>query len=380
MATLRVYDRITRIPQAAWDRLAGGAFSEWAWLAALEETGCAVPDEGWVPRHLTVWEDDALVAAAPTYIKLHSMGEFVYDWSWAHAARQLGVDYYPKVVVGVPFTPATGRRLLTAPDRERAPLVELLVAGLHELARMTDCAGIHVLFNTPEEAAALEEYGAETRLQFQFHWNDDAFGDWEGFLSRFRSKSRNKLRRERRRVVEAGIDVRVLEGEAIEPAHVEAMHTFYEGTAWRFGGHSYLKPAFWREVQERFGHRLHLVMAFEDGHPIAGAFNIRGADRLYGRYWGALEDRHSLHFEVCYYQPIEYCLANGLSAFEPGHGGGHKYPRGFEPALCYSSHWLRDPRLAGPIARHLEQERRHVRQRVEALRAQSPLRRLSPDP
>lgn len=366
---LRTHPRIADIPAAAWDALdqGGSPFLEHRWLQLLEDSGAAQPDEGWTPAHLGLWDEGRLLAAAPTWLKTHSMGEFVYDWSWAGAARQLGCAYYPKVVVGVPFTPAAGPRLLVAPGVDAGAARALLVRGLHSLREQVRGGGVHVLFNPEDEALALEDHGAATRLQYQFQWKDAGYGDWEGFLASFNHKRRKTLKRERRAVAESALSVRVLEGEDLRPEHLDAMYGFYRRTAARFGGWAYLPRAWWEGALERLRDLVVLVMAFDGPRPVAGAFNVRKGERMYGRYWGAVEERPFLHFEVCYYQAIDYALRHGVRVFEPGHGGEHKYPRGFGPQLCWSSHWLADARLDGAVRRHLTQERAAVLAEVAAL-------------
>lgn len=360
---LRSHAGIHELPAEQWDALELGdsPFLEHRWLSLLERSGAASPEQGWTPAHLAWWDGERLLAAAPTWLKTHSMGEFVYDWSWAGAARQLGARYYPKVVVGVPFTPAAGPRLLVAPGVDGAAARAALVQGLHALNRHVGGGGVHVLFNPEAEATALEGLGAATRLQFQFQWVDQGYGDWEGFLGSFRHKRRKTLKHERRVVAESGVRVELLEGDALRPEHLDAMRGFYLNTAARFGGWAYLPQSWWDEALSVLRDRLVLVMAWEDGRPIAGALNVRRGQRLYGRYWGAVEERPFLHFEVCYYRAIEYCLRHGLRVFEPGHGGEHKYPRGFAPQLCWSSHWLSDRRLDDAVRRFLAQEQIQVR-------------------
>ncbi len=367
--TLRVHSSIDSIDPLDWDALVGAQgspFLEHAWLNAVEQTGSASAETGWHPQHLTVWRGDALVGAAPAYVKTHSMGEFVYDWSWANAARQLGVSYYPKLVVGVPFTPVAGQRLMVA-SGEEGSLEGLMVRALLQRASETDCAGLHVLFDPQDQSERLSGLGGGMRLQFQFQWKNRGYASFEDFLRAFKSKKRSEFRRERRRLAESGVVVERLVGDQIQEEHVAAMSGFYNRTCMQFGGNNYLNDDFWQQVLERFGHRMQLVMARDGKRWIAGAFNVQKADRLYGRYWGCSEERKFLHFEVCYYQAIEHCIENGLQVFEPGHGGGHKYPRGFEPTLTYSNHWIQSPRLDGPIRDFLERERAAVRQQAQAL-------------
>lgn len=367
--TLRVHSSIDSIDPLAWDSLVGergSPFLEHAWLNLVEQSGSASPETGWHPQHLSVWRGETLVAAAPSYVKTHSMGEFVYDWSWANAAQQLGVAYYPKLIVGVPFTPVTGDRLLVASGEDRG-LQGMLVRGLLQRAADIDCAGLHVLFDPQGESERLEELGGARRLQFQFHWKNRGYSDFEDFLRVFKSKKRSEFRRERKRLAESGVTVERLMGDEIQDEHVAAMSRFYETTCMQFGGNSYLNEDFWAQVLDRFGHRMQLVLARDGEKIIAGAFNIQRAGRLYGRYWGCSEERRFLHFEVCYYQAIEHCIEQGLDVFEPGHGGGHKYPRGFEPTLTYSNHWIQSPRLDGPIRDFLKREGAAVQEQAHAL-------------
>ena len=367
--TLRVHDSIDSIDPLAWDSLVGehgSPFLEHAWLNLVEQTGSASPHTGWYPQHLSVWRGERLVAAAPAYLKTHSMWEFVYDWSWAQAARQLGVAYYPKLIVGVPFTPVTGNRLLVASGEDKG-LEELLVRGLLQRVAETDCAGLHVLFDPKAESNRLHERGGATRLQFQFHWKNRGYDCFEDFLKIFKSKKRSEFRRERKRLAESGVVIERLIGDQIQERHVADMAGFYESTCMQFGGNNYLNHDFWGQVLDRFGHRMQLVLARDGDRTIAGAFNVQRAGRLYGRYWGCSEERRFLHFEVCYYQAIEHCIEQRLDVFEPGHGGGHKYPRGFEPTLTYSNHWIQSSRLDGPIRDFLKREGAAVRQQAQEL-------------
>lgn len=366
---------IDDLSPGVWDALVGDGspFLEHAFLDGLIRTGCASPATGWTPRFVRVLGDDgALLAAAPAWRKTHSMGEFVYDHGWAHAVQRAGLRYYPKIVVGVPFSPVTGSRLLVAPG---APpdARERLIDGLFELTRR-EAAGLHVLFDTEAEARALEPRGAFSRLQYQFWWRNEGYDSWEAFLERFPSKDRNKLRRERKEAQAWRIDDVV----APDPATLDALYTFYARTCDRFHwGQRYLEPSFFRHLGATWGHRIHAVVARDEaGAPVAGAFNVRKGDRLYGRYWGTLPDRELpfLHFEVCYHRAIAYAIREGIAVFEPGHGGEHKYRRGFAPEITWSSHWFPDPRLQTAFAGYAAEEAVAVRAEADALRASSKLR------
>ncbi len=371
-----VLDSYQGLDREAWDLLVGedgSPFLEHTFLASLEELGCAVPETGWTARPVVVRDSDgALVGAAPGWVKTHSMGEFVYDHGWADAAHRAGLDYYPKLVVGVPFTPVTGQRLLVHPEADHHAVRRALLKGLEDASE--DCFGLHVLFNTEEEATWLAERGAFPRLQFQFHWFNEDYEDFEHWLARFPSKKRNKLRRERRDL--HGVEVRAEVAPSLD--RLDAMHKFYRHHCRQFGpwGRVYLSREVFRFLGTHWSDRLHLVTAWDGDDIVAGAFNVVKGNRLYGRYWGAVEDVPFLHFEVCYYQAVEECIRRGLRVFEPGHGGGHKYRRGFEPTVTWSSHWLADPRLHRGLLEYTTDEARHVLRQVEALRAQSPLKPL----
>ena len=352
------------VDPAEWDALVGDGspFLEHAFLAGLEDFECAVPMTGWGPRPVLVREDDGrLVAASPGWLKGHSMGEFVYDHSWAHAAERAGIRYYPKLIAAVPFTPVTGSRLLVHPDEpDPAFRRKQLAVGLNEAAR--DCAGLHLLFDTEDESEVAEQLGMFERLQFQFHWQNRGYATFEDWLADgFKSKQRNKVRRERRDVA-ADVDVEVVTGPDTEI--VDALHGFYTNTCRQFGpwGRVYLNRDFFRHLADVWAHRLHAVVArTKDGQIVGGAFNVQKGNRLYGRYWGCSDQVRFLHFEVCYYAPVEWSIAHGIDVFEPGHGGGHKYRRGFLPVITRSNHRLRDPRLHAALEDHARREADHVR-------------------
>ena len=371
MPKVRVLVSYRDVDATQWDALVGDAspFLESPFLFGVEELGCAVPETGWTPRPVLVEDDDGtLLGGAPGWVKTHSRGEFVYDHGWAHAAQSNRIPYYPKLVVGVPFTPVTGRRLLVKEglDAEALELVHNgLLAGLQAAAE--DCHGLHVLFNPEPEADWLAERGAFTRLQYQFHWRNDGFDDFEDFLAqRFSSKKRNKIRRERRDTQH----LHITEGTNPTAEQLATMHGFYSWHCRQFGpwGRVYLSEDFFQHLGATWGDRLHLVLAHDDDRPVAGTFNVLKDKRLYGRHWGAVDDVKFLHFEVCYYQAIEASIRRGLEVFEPGHGGGHKYRRGFEPTITYSSHWLADPRLHEGLKEHSAREAEMIRAEAKALR------------
>jgi predicted N-acyltransferase len=363
MAALELVEGVASLPREAWNALVAdeSPFLEWDWLASLEQAGCASDKTGWSPRPLVAREGDRLIAAAPVYVKAHSEGEFVFDASWAHAAERAGIAYYPKLLVGVPFTPVGGARFLVAPGEDRASWVRTLGAALAELCQRSDVSGAHVCFCREDEIEPLRAVGYQLRMGVQYHWRNEGYASFEDYLERFRSKRRNQIRRERRHVAEQGVRVELLRGDAIPAALFEAMFRFYVSTVRdRPWGRQYLNRELFARVAERFRERLCFAIAFRGDRPIAGTFNVQKGDALYGRYWGAEASVRDLHFEVCYYAAIEHCIREGLARFEPGAGGDHKQLRGFDAAITYSLHYLVEPRLRAAVERFLAGERAQV--------------------
>ncbi|HXX65550.1 MAG TPA: GNAT family N-acetyltransferase [Polyangiaceae bacterium] len=372
MYSVRVLERVGDLPRATWNALVGdesSPFVEHEWLDALEQSGCVGGSTGWIPLHLSLWRDSELVAVAPAYAKEHSEGEFVFDWSWAELAERWGIRYYPKIVVAVPFTPATGDRVLVAQGEDRGEIVAVLAGALRELCGRIGAAGVHVLFPREDETAAWVSSGYLRRDGIQFHWFRRGALTFDDYMARFSSKQRNQIRREIRRVRESGIVVETLVPEAHTPEAALAMYRFYASTIDKHGmwGRLYLNELFFQLVIDRFRHRLAWVVARDtgSGEIVGGAFNVVKDRRLYGRYWGARADIPFLHFVVCYYAGVQCCIDRGLDAFEPGAGGEHKRARGFVPTLTRSAHWLSDRRLRSALAPWLERERARVRQLVE---------------
>ena len=362
---IRVLERVRDVPQEAWDALVGeqsSPFVEWTWLDTLEETGCVGAEAGWLPAHLSLWQGGELVAVCPAYLKGNSEGEFVFDWSWAQFAERMGIRYYPKVLVAVPFTPATGDRVLVAPGADRSQATRLFAEGARKWCENLGASSVHVLFPRDEEARDWEAAGYLRRDGFQYHWRREGATTWEDYLARFSSKQRNQIKRELRGVAGAGIVLETAgEGQyGRELAH--AMHGFYSRTIDRHGvwGRMYLNVAFFERIVERFRHRLAWVIARRGSEIVAGAFNVMSRTRLYGRYWGAREDVPFLHFAVCYYEGIRFSIERGLDVFEPGAGGEHKRARGFQPTLTRSAHWLSDRRMRSALAPWLARERERV--------------------
>ncbi len=377
--TVRALEAIRDVPREAWDALHGetdSPFVEWEWLDALESTGCAVPERGWIPRHLVMERDGLLVAAMPAYIKTNSEGEFVFDHQWAGLASRLGLDYYPKLIAAAPFTPATGARILTAPGESVVACASMMNEAAHDLATKLDLSSIHVLFPHEAHAYAFESAGLALRLGVQFHWHNEGYSDFESFLRRFPSKRRTAIRRERAQLERDGDRIETVRGDAITQDLVSPMFAFYKSTVEKFSwGRQYLRRAFFTRIVERFRHRLEWVIARDRaGEPIAGAFNLRRGPTTYGRYWGARIERKFLHFHVCFYHGIDDAIRHGVQTFEPGAGGEHKRSRGFEPTITYSAHTLLDTRMDRIVREFLAREAPAVRAWVADERAQSPLR------
>jgi len=366
---VQVLESITDIPAAKWDALAGPAappFVRHAWLAAMEESGSAQPETGWTPHHLVLWRGDTLVAASPAYRKDHSMGEYIYDFSWAQAAARIGVEYYPKLVIGAPLSPATAPRFLVAPGESVQDARKALVKAATESAREGGCSSLHVLYPTQEEADFLEESGMARRMTLQFHWKNPGYRTYEDYLARFSSKRRHQLRRERGAAEEQGITLRTVPGEELGAEEAKRAHAFYAATCERYSwGRVQLTPDFFARVFRTMPEAMQLVEAVRDKRVIAGAFNVVSPERLYGRYWGCFEEHPFLHFHVCLYHSVEECIRAGRKVFEPGAGGEHKVSRGFEPTAVHSAHLLFDKNLDRAIRDFLRRERAHLAPAVE---------------
>jgi predicted N-acyltransferase len=365
MIELRVHERIRDVPRADWDGLVGTAappFLSFAFLDALEQAGCVAPDRGWLPFHMTLWEDERLVAAAPAYLKGNSEGEFVFDWGWAEFAQRLRVRYYPKLVVAVPFTPATGPRVLVAKEAERERMVFALAEGMKRVLDGQSLSSAHVLFLPDDEADAFCRAGYALRLGVQYQWHNQGYGSFEDFLTTFPTKKRTQIRRERKEMDQRGIRIATLRGNEITSEAIDAMYEFYELTVDKFRwGRRYLNRSFFSDICERMKDNVEIVLARSAaGRPIAGAFNLAGGGVLYGRYWGAVEEHPFLHFNVCYYHSIEQAIERKLVRFEPGAGGEHKRARGFAPTITRSVHHLVDPRMNGAIRDYVGRERDHI--------------------
>ena len=377
----RFLDSIAQIDAQSWNALAGSAqpFVRHEFLLALEESGCAAPHTGWTPKHVVI--DDANgtpVAAMPLFRKTHSRGEFVFDFSWASAYAQHGLDYYPKLLTAVPFTPVCGPRLLLRPDIDAKAMTQSLVRAVIDYARSEQLSSWHVLFPTEEIAASLDTAGLVLRRDCQFHWFNQGYDSFDAFLSTFTAEKRKKVKRERRRVAEAGIEFDTLTGAQVDDELWSTLYGFYADTFHRHGHEPYLNLNFFKRISAAMPDRLLLKVARVGEEPIAVAIFFVGEDTLFGRYWGAGGNFHSLHFEACYYQGIEYCIENKLQRFEPGTQGEHKVPRGFVPTLTSSAHFIADQRFAAAIRDFARREARGVDHYAAAVNEHVPYHR-APD-
>lgn len=358
-----IVDRIADVGAAEWSDLdaSGNPFLAHAFLDALERHDCVGGDSGWTPRHL-VLRDGAgrLVGAVPRYEKSHSWGEFIFDWGWAQSYARAGLPYYPKQLSAVPFTPVTGPRLLVRRDADAVATRAALAALLRESAEHAEVSGTHANFTTAADQAALEGAGFLRRHDVRFLWRNRGYRDFEEFLRGFRSEKRKKLKRERRRVSEAGIAIQILPGERIGASRWRTIFGFSERTFLRHGNAHYLSADFLADVAQRMPGSILVALAEREQEPLAAAIFFQGGGTLYGRYWGAAQHEECLHFELCYYRGIEHCIEQGLESFDPGTQGEHKLARGFEPVLTTSAHWLVHEGFRSAVARYLERERKAV--------------------
>ena len=355
---------------------ADNPFVSHAFLLALEESGCIGGRSGWSPAYLTVETTTGeLIGVAPSFLKSHSQGEYVFDHSWADAYERAGGRYYPKIQVAAPFTPATGPRLLVADSSRADEARAALISGLEALRAQTDSSSVHVTFAQEPDAAALTAAGYLERHDLQFHWLNEGFETYDDFLATLASRKRKALKRERREALAHDITVEVLSGSDLTESVWDDFHAFYQDTGARKWGRPYLNRAFFSAVGAAMGERVVLVMARRAGRYIAGAINFRGANTLYGRNWGCIEDHPFLHFELCYHQAIDYAIAHGLARVEAGAQGEHKLARGYRPVVTRSFHHLADRGLRRAVANYLESEREHIAEAREALAAESPFRK-----
>lgn len=375
---LRVHNGVAAVGREAWDAIAqptGDPFVCYDFLDACEASGSAVPEQGWAARHLSLHdENDRLIGLMPLYMKGHSQGEYVFDHSWADAYQRAGGRYYPKLLGAVPFTPATGPRLLVAEGADEAQVRDGLLQGAVTLCEQMGLSSVHINFPTEAEWKAMADHNLLPRQDIQYIWRNQGWNSFDDFLGALSTNRRKSIRRERREAQE-GVEIRVLTGDALEEAHWDAFFAFYLDTGSRKWGRPYLTRDYFARIHATMADRVALVMAFMDDEAVAGALNFIGRDALYGRQWGTLIEKPFLHFELCYYQAIEFALKNGLSRVEAGAQGDHKIARGYLPSPVYSAHYISDPVLAEPVARYLAQEGPAIEaERLSMLRELSPFR------
>ncbi|KQP15451.1 GNAT family N-acetyltransferase [Methylobacterium sp. Leaf93] len=384
---VRAVTGLAEIPATEWDAcatspetLAAGdethnPFVSHAFLSALEDSGCVSRRTGWLPLHVAVEREGRLVGVAPCYLKSHSQGEYVFDHGWADAYERAGGAYYPKLQISVPFTPVTGPRFLIAPGQDVTEAASALIAGLRALRAETKASSIHVTFMQEREWEQAGALGLLQRLDQQFHWDNAGYAGFEDFLGALSSRKRKAIRRERRDALSQGITIEHITGADLTPAHWDAFYEFYADTGARKWGRPYLNRAFFGLIGERMPERILLIMAKREGRYVAGAINLIGDVALYGRNWGCVEDHPFLHFEVCYYQAIDYAIRHGLKRVEAGAQGEHKLTRGYRPVLMHSAHDIADPALRRAVADYLRRERDHVLEAASVLGEMTPFRR-----
>lgn len=353
------------IAAADWDSIAGTdyPFLQHRFLHGLEKTDCTTAETGWQPCHLVLRQGDRLAAVMPLYLKSHSYGEYVFDWSWADAWRQSGLHYYPKLVTAIPFTPATGPRLCTAPGVDANQALDIAVQAVQQLAAKQDISSWHLLFPQADISQKLLATGMHQRAATQFHWFNDGYTCFDDFLATFNSRKRKALKKERRRVQEQGIELKTLQGAQIGEQEWQQFHHFYQQTYAKRSGHGgYLTRDFFLDTAAGMGEQAVMVLAYLDGRTVAGALYFCSSDTLYGRYWGCEREYDCLHFEACYYQGVEYCISHKLSRFDPGAQGEHKIQRGFRPITTWSNHWIADPQLSAAVGDFTRRESQHNEQ------------------
>ncbi|MDD9878115.1 MAG: GNAT family N-acetyltransferase [Magnetovibrio sp.] len=382
--TVRVASSLAEVDGAKWDACAGASdpFCRHAFLSALEDSGSADGETGWLAQHLVIEDaDGGYLAVAPLYLKNHSYGEYVFDWGWADAYERAGGRYYPKLQCAVPFTPVTGPRLMVAPGvtgEDADGLRRALAAAMVQVAEKLDVSSVHITFPTESEWRTLGDMGFLARQGQQFHWHNQDYADFDAFLATLTSRKRKQIRKERARVADIGLDIRALRGAEITERHWDAFYAFYRNTSDRKWGSAYLTREFFSLLGERAGDDVVLIYGEADGMPVCGALNMAGRDALYGRNWGAAANFKFLHFETCYYRAIDFAIEHGLKRVEAGAQGPHKIQRGYVPVPTYSAHWIADPGLRDAVARFLIDERLGIEAEMTVLAAHTPYRQGDP--
>jgi predicted N-acyltransferase len=376
---VRIVEGLAQVPAEQWNALIGddNPFIQHEFLAALEEHHCVGETYGWIPQHIAIYNDqDQLIGAVPMYLKDNSYGELVFDWSWADAYHRSGLRYYPKLVTAIPYTPATGPRLLVAPEADQTSVRQSLIEAAIALAESHQLSSIHWLFTNEQDTSILRDNGLAMRLGCQFHWQNHGYTDFDDFLGALSSSKRKMIKRERRRVKEQDIALEVRHGDEMSEEQWHIFHRFYESTFERKSGMPTLSLPFFISLAESMPRNMVIVLARHDGRYVAGAFNMRSHDTLYGRHWGCSAEYHSLHFEACYYQGLDYCIENKLQRFEPGAQGEHKISRGFLPSPTWSAHWIAHPQFKEIIHNYCRQEQDGMQHYMDELSQHSPYKKV----
>ncbi len=376
--TVRWQEQIKNVPQSQWDALAlplQTPFLEWDWLNNLEQSGSVTPRRGWQPCHLTIWQNRNLVAAAPLYLKGHSYGEFVFDHQWANLAYHLGINYYPKLLGMTPFTPAVGYRFLIDPDHDETVLTEIMVNAIDEFCQEQGIAGCHFLFVDPNWKSQLEQLGFCSWQHHSYIWENANLSNFDDYLKLFNANQRRNIKRERKKVEKAGLEMKVHAGEEIPHWMFPVIYQFYSNTCDQFFGMSkYLTRKFFEQLYPNYAKRVVVFAAYEDdsNRPVGLSFCIRKGDNLYGRYWGCFEEYDCLHFEACYYKPIEWAIKQGIQMFDPGAGGSHKRRRGFSAKPNYSLHRFYHPKMSQILNAYIDEINEMEQAEIDAINQDLP--------
>ena len=367
---------MAQIDSGDWNRLVGIGypFTRFEFLMALEASGSVCAETGWTPAHCLVMSDNELIAALPLYRKQHSWGEYVFDQQWAQAYQQHGLLYYPKWLTAIPYTPCQGPRLLLKPDIDQLPIIELLLNYIQETAAQTDISSWHCLFPNTVQLNHLRSLGLSIREGVQFQWTNPGYRDFDDFLQTLNAAKRKMLKRERRRVIEQGIEMLRIAGPDITTAQWQVFYEFYALTYFKRGTQAYLTPAFFQQLAVNMPEQILLILARKGDKYVGAALSFVGDDTLYGRYWGCYEEYNALHFEACYYQGLDYCIEHGLKRFDSGAQGEHKISRGFQPITTYSAHWIKDPGFAQAIDQFLAREKKAMQAYKEDAAAYLPFK------
>lgn len=375
---LAIYDSIKHIDKNQYNRITDreNPFLEYEFLEALEISGCVGNDTSWIPRHIVLSDDKKIIGALTFYVRFDSYGEYIFDWEWAQAFENAGLQYFPKVVVAIPFTPANGTRILVDPDYSFEEIVLVMVNCLIEFCKKEHISSIHFLFLTEKEQRFLEKLGFLTRKTHQYHWKNREYECFDDFLDDMRSNRKKQIRKERRQLRELGLNISIIEKEDIKRQHMDAIWEFYLHTTSRKWGRPYLNRQFFNLMFENFRHRLVLVLAKDEDKFVGGTFNVVKNKTLFGRYWGSIRDYKNLHFECCYYKLIDYSIANKIEIFEAGAQGEHKFLRGFVAVPTYSSHFIINREANEAIKKYLINERNYTTRLINDYNRISPLKYL----